>query len=248
MRQTRRVILSMRLDQLRNFPDHVVADAGKEFQSIEERRLDGEFDTFGDYEHAESVPAVRVGIAARAVGQELANLVESELHELAHIPWLHSNCKGPKNLVELGENDPETLRMVSDLRTDQVIGLINNCYGISVEQLDGWKEAARLRQAMNDFKHRDGARHYRDINWDESPFRFPQFQEITEQQAYDAIENVTRFLLALDGAVGGVRKEGQLVDWWPPPTRAGLPAPPGTGRGSPVLSSERRADVFEQTE
>jgi hypothetical protein len=201
MKETRWVIRGIRLSALRDFIDHVVADAANDLRSIEERRLAGEFETFEDYEHIESLPFTRIEIASRAVWQELANFVESELHAVAQVPWLESSHKGPKTLMEVGQNEqPSELRMVSDLGIRKVIGLIDRHYGISVEKLEGWDAVTRLRDAVNTFKHRDGIKHWRDSASGEKGLRFPQFEEITARQAYDAMETVKRFLLALDKA------------------------------------------------
>ena len=208
MKQARPLIREMRLALLRNFLDHVGADAAEELESIEERRINGVFETFEDHELAEGFPFARIEIASRAIEQELTNLVEGELHAVAVIPWLSSNCKGPKSLWELGNNDPTTLRMVSDLGLGRIIDLINKHYEISVGQLDGWADVDRLRNTVNDLKHRGGVQHYRDLSSGDGGVSFVQFHATTEQQARDAIASVRRFLLALDQAIEDGRRAG----------------------------------------
>ena len=54
---------------------------------------------------------------------------------------------------------------------------------------------------MNDYKHRDGRRHWRDIISHNKDVRFPQFRHIALEEAYDAVEHIKRFLFALDYAI-----------------------------------------------
>lgn len=124
------VIVHGWLDMLRNFFERVLADACEELDLIEARRLAGEFASFEDYENGVDRPFVRIEVAARAVAYELVALVEGELHDLAHEPWLMSSThKGPKNIFQLSRANPETLaklRMVSDLPFDEVVALKTN--------------------------------------------------------------------------------------------------------------------------
>jgi hypothetical protein len=68
----------IRLEPLKNFLDHVVAEAINEIESIDNRRLAGEFEASEDYESVEDLPLARIEIGSRAVGQELANFLESD--------------------------------------------------------------------------------------------------------------------------------------------------------------------------
>ena len=198
----RTFIRSIRLSGLKDFLDHVIQEANDELESIELRKRRGEFETFEELEHLESAPVNRMEIAARAIGQELMNFVESELHVVAYVPWRKSKHKGPKTLMELGDNDhPEKLRTVSDCNINEVLKLINDHYKISICDIDGWVDVDRLRGLINTFKHRNGMEHPRDCRRGDNGFALLQFVQIDVQQAYQYIENVWTFLLALDAAI-----------------------------------------------
>ena len=183
---------------LKDFLDHVIQEANDELESIELRNLSGEFETFEELEHLESAPVNRMEIAARAIGQELVNFVESELHVVAYVPWRKSKHKGPKTLMELEDNDAKKLRMVSDCSIDEILELIDGHHKISIREIDGWTDIHRLRNVINDFKHRNGRVHPRDCRPGDSLL---QLVQIDVQQAYQYIENVWTFLLALDAAI-----------------------------------------------
>lgn len=199
----RTFIRSIRLSGLKDFLDHVIQEANDELESIELRNLSGEFETFEELEHLESAPVNRMEIAARAIGQELMNFVESELHVVAYVPWRNSQQhKGPKTLMELGDNDhPEKLRTVSELPINKIIELIDEHYKISIRKIDGGDAVERLRDVINAFKHRNGMERPRDCRRGDNGFELPQFVQIDVQQAYQYIENVWTFLLALDAAI-----------------------------------------------
>ncbi|MFN0102342.1 MAG: hypothetical protein ACKV2U_09655 [Bryobacteraceae bacterium] len=182
--------------------DHVVAGASAELSLIEKNLTEGAYDSLEEYESAENSPFGRIEIASRAIGQELANLIEYELHEAATVPWLHSRHKGPKTLLDLGETgDPTRLKMVSDLNMKDAIALIEGYYGVVLAEIDGWDDVNRLRETVNSFKHRNGVKHWRDCGWGENGFRFPQFEEFGSVEAYEAMDTVERFLIAFDHAV-----------------------------------------------
>lgn len=191
------VIVQIQLDLLANFLDRVTAEAGQELDVIEERRLAGAFQSFSDYEHAVDYPVGRIRLAARAVAYELVALVESELHDLAHEPWLASSAhKGPKNILQVARVSPETLtqlRMVSDLPFDEVVKLVEARFGVSLVDIEGWKEIRQLRDAVNAFKHRRGFKHPREINWSsEGRVLLPRYDS-NQQEAIKAITDVACF-------------------------------------------------------
>ena len=199
------IIVQIQLDLLSNFLDRVTAEAGQELDSIEDRRLAGDFPSFGDYEQAIDFPLARIQIAARAVAYELVALVEGELHQLAREPWLASSAhKGPKNIQQLSRINPETLtklRMVSDLPFDEVVALIVDRFGIALADLEGWSAIRELRDAVNAFKHRRGFKHPRDINWWSKDGTFGQRYAINHDEAAKAIGDVASFFRALKNSL-----------------------------------------------
>ena len=195
------IFIQIQLDLLANFLDRVAAEAGQELSSIEERRMAGDFQSLGDYEHVVGRPLARIEIGARAVAYELVALVEGELHKLAHASWLASSThKGPKNVQQLSRVNPETmtkLKMVSDLPFDEIVELIETCFGLSFRDIEGWNAIRGLRDAVNAFKHRRGLKHPREINWWSKDCAFPQQYKISQDEAVEAIKTVAGFFRGL---------------------------------------------------
>lgn len=200
------VTIGIQLELLKNFFDRVTAEADSELSSIEERRLAGEFKSLGDLEQAVDYPIARTEIAVRAVAYELVALVEGELHELAHWPWLNSAAhKGPKNIQELSGVDAETLtklRMVSDLPFDEIVKLIATSIGLSLCNVEGWNEIRVLRNAVNSLEHRRGLKHPREIDWRSKDCVVPQRYRISREETVEMINTVDRFFRALKGVLG----------------------------------------------
>lgn len=188
------VIVHSCLDMLSDFFDRVTADAGRELDLIEARRLAGDFASFEDYENVVERPFVRIKIAARAVAYELVALVEGELHHLAHEPWLMSSShKEPKNILQLSRMNHETLaklRMVSDLPFGKIVALVEDHFGIVLDDIEGWASVLELRDAVNAFKHRRGFKHPRDLNWRSKDVRFPERYTIDQEEVKKALVNV----------------------------------------------------------
>ena len=160
-----------RLEFLQDFLEHTIRDVYTEWDDIEKRRENGDFSCFGDYERAMDFPLFREDIASRAILYELNALVESLLHAIARPLWLHSvSHKGPKQIQDLSSITAEslkTLKMVSDLPIDEIITLIEVRYNIIFKNIDGWSEFLVFLSKVNAFKHRDGKKHFREINWEE---------------------------------------------------------------------------------
>jgi hypothetical protein len=58
--------------------------------------------------------------------------------------------------------------MVSDLPLKEIISLIETEYNINLESIDGWKAFIKLRSKVNAFKHRNGMKHFRELDWQEN--------------------------------------------------------------------------------
>ncbi|HSE57487.1 MAG TPA: hypothetical protein VLA99_02180 [Nitrospiraceae bacterium] len=200
------VTIGIQLKLLKNFLNCVSVEADRELSSIEERRLAGEFQSLGDLEQAVDYPIARIEIAARAIAYELVALVEGELHRLAHGPWLNSTVhKGPKNIQELLDVNPETLTklgMVSDLPFDEIVKLIETSIGLNLCNVEGWNEIRVLRNAVNSLKHRRGLKHPREIDWRSKDCVVPQRYRISREETAEMINTVDRFFSALKGVLG----------------------------------------------
>jgi hypothetical protein len=171
----------MRLVFLRNFLEHIMQNVGTEWDDIEKRRENGDLSDYGDYEQAMDFPLFREDIASRAVLYELNALVESQLHAIARPLWLRSVYhKGPKHIQDLSSITTEslkTLKMVSDLPMKEIITLIEMRYNITLDSIDGWSAFIELRSKVNAFKHRDGRKHFKEIDWEEThPLKEPLYK------------------------------------------------------------------------
>jgi hypothetical protein len=196
------VIMTLTLASLRNFLDHVCAEAERELASINERVRREAFEGREFDDGAFDAPLCRLEIAARAVQYELVALVETELHRSAHEPWLRSTKhRGPKTLLDLNQIGPQslsTLKRVSDLPFGKIQNLIEGYYGLTLSSLPKWAEVAALRESVNAFKHREGFRRFREIDWAQHP-SWPQRHPTTAESAYARIDAVGTFLAGLHG-------------------------------------------------
>ncbi|MFZ1005482.1 MAG: hypothetical protein WAN65_01515 [Candidatus Sulfotelmatobacter sp.] len=192
------VLVVATLQALRDFLDHVSADAGRELASIEERALAGSFSAYESYEAELGVPLVRLEIGVRAVQYELVALVEKELHTLAYGPWLSSNHKGPKTIYDLNKINSgslSTLKSVSDLNFNEIKKLIETHYGLTLSALPTWAKIAALREVVNSFKHRQGFLRPRDVDWANGSWT--QRHQPSPEDAYAQIDAADAFLKEL---------------------------------------------------
>jgi hypothetical protein len=209
------VIVQGQLSLLANFLDRVSTDAGRELKAIEERNVDGTFDSLESYQAALDYPLARLHIAARAVAYELVALVESELHQVAHQPWLEApKHKGPKNLLELAEAGTDTkLRMVSDLGFGEIAKLIESRLSVSLSSLAGWSEIEELREIVNAFKHRRGHKRLREIDWNSPLGALLQRYQFTYEEARKAIGDVGTFFRQLRSVLPEASPPDPEHDW-----------------------------------
>jgi len=195
------VTVAATLQALRDFLDHVSADAGRELALIEERALAGNFPAYEPYEAELGVPSVRLEIGVRAVQYELVALVEKELYTLAYEPWLssnHKNHKGPKTIYDLDKIDPEslsTLKSVTDRPFEEIKKLVETHYGLTLSTLPTWARIAALREVVNSFKHRQGFLRLQDVNWVNGSW--PQRHQLSPEDAHAQVDSADAFLKEL---------------------------------------------------
>jgi len=195
------ISLQIRICDLKDFFDHVVLHCGADIVDVERRREAGEFEELDDYENALYAPFARQEIAARAVYYEINALIEKELQQSATPAWLESDkYTGPKRLVECRDPAPEALRdirTIEDLRFGEILKLIKKKYGVDVRDLEGAQVVFRVREIVNNFKHRDGVVDFRKT---EDPLRnMLRFERhrVDIEEAYDALDGAYRFIRAL---------------------------------------------------
>jgi len=50
-------------------------------------------------------------------------------------------------------------------------------YNITLDSIDGWSALIELRSKVNAFKHRDGRKHFKEIDWEEThPLKEPLYK------------------------------------------------------------------------
>src|SRR5438477_2611258 len=131
------VVLQIRLDAIRNFLERVKNEAESEIQAVLARNESGEFQELDDLDNALFHPIARQEIAARAVYYELNALIEHELQDSAHLPWLESDKHlGPKglDLINLTVEAVQSLRMIEDVPFSNITTLIESKYRIPLMQ------------------------------------------------------------------------------------------------------------------
>jgi hypothetical protein len=197
------VVLQGQLSLLANFLDRVSTEAGQELEAVDERNADGAFDSLESYQDALDYPLARLDIAARALAYELVALVESELHQLAHQPWLESPThKGPKNLLELADTGTTAkLRTVSDLAFGEIVALVESRLSLSLRSLEGWNHIEELREIVNALKHRCGYKRLREVDRNRPLSALSQRYQFTYAEARKAIGDVGTFFRQLKRAV-----------------------------------------------
>ena len=191
------ILIDCQLQSLKDFLGFVSEGAGREWDSIEHQRQAGEFTEYEDWDAASDRPFILVEIAIRAVAYELVALTESELHDLAHEPWIKLKKKDTKDAFDqegIRLNDLKHIKMASDLPFEKVLGLVQTRLSIRIEDVEGWAEIKKLRDAVNAFKHRRGMRRWRDIDLaGEGPY-INLHHHINQEDITNAIAAVAKFL------------------------------------------------------
>jgi len=200
-------IVEFELCSLKNFLDSVINVAICEIDEIEKRNKDEAYPEFEDYEAAFDFPIARIDIACRAVLYELVALVETKLQYIADEPWSQSSKhKGPQNIFDSDRIDNESfskVKMVSDLRFNDIVALIEEHYRINLNSLPEWEKILELRNMVNSFKHSQGFMDFRKIiKWQE--YRFGQCYRVNTETAYSMISSVRIFLKTLESQVNSL--------------------------------------------
>lgn len=205
-----KILTTYELDAIHSFLDHSISDFHKDWNTIEKNNKRGKYRDYEDYAGAQDLPIERIKIAVRAVGYELVALVENHFHKFAQKGWRGSKkYKGPKGIFDLEQVNPSTLSkiiMVSDVSFGKVIKIIEEEYCIKLSEIAGWKDVKRLRQTVNAFKHRDGFKHPREIDWTKEDKLHPR-DAFWVEEAKDAICKTKLFLIGFLTLIDGKIKK-----------------------------------------
>ena len=203
-----KMLITYQLNSIQSCLDHAISDLHREWNKIEKNNKRGKYRDYEDYESAQDLPIARLEIALRAVGYELVALVENYFHKFAHKGWRDSKkYKGPKSILDLEQINSSTLSriiMVSDVSFGEVIKIIEEEYCMKLSEIEGWEDVKQLRQTVNAFKHRDGFKHPREIDWTKGDKLHPR-DAFWVEEAKDAIGKtklfLIRFLTLIDGKI-----------------------------------------------
>ena len=171
-----------------------------------------------DWESAADVPLALMELTSRAVAYELVAIVEHRLHQLASEPWLtNSTFKGPKRVDDIpgwkdlsGDSLWDAVTRLKEVSRVPFTGnpqgrdictLIQEHYAFRFEDLNGWPELLELREIVNSLKHQRGwksLKRHRKTGW---PKNLLERDDLGFDKAAKAIEDVRRFLIALEYVV-----------------------------------------------
>jgi hypothetical protein len=157
-----------------------------------------------DWEVAQDAPIALSQLTSRAVVYELVAIVEHRLHELAGEPWRKKRGNARQAIPTLVDSFEEwaSLRDVSEEAFPEICKVIDQHYNFHLADLDGWSDLVALRAIVNSLKHgrfgRSTKKRYRKDEFIKFLF---ETDLVDEEKARKAIEDVTRFILALEQAV-----------------------------------------------
>lgn len=187
-------VYGLHLDALKRFSDHARVLFATQWSLIEGRRVEGQL-SWEDLEFEDSICVESLEIAARAVVQELANLIERAMQDAARVPFQKSkHAKGTRTVSTWEAITLEDLKAQPDIdrcRFEDLLSLINGHYGISIESLERWADIERVRNTANDLKHRFGR--LNKIEWS-ADRGLPQYRKVAIEQAQEDIGSVSVFL------------------------------------------------------
>lgn len=197
-----RIIFGIEFSALRNYLDHAFEESGREIEDVFARNEAGEYPGIDDLDNALFYPMRRQELASRTIYYEINALVESELQSAAREAWVESDkFPGPKTLDwrNITPESIRSLRQVADVSVGKMIQLINEKYGIKVEELQGFEVLREVREAVNAFKH---TRSYLDIRrMDFANLKFPQYYRAEIEKAYEIMDHAYAFITSLWDAV-----------------------------------------------
>lgn len=165
----------MQIHFLRNYLEHLEIDIAKEVSQIEERAVNGIYDSIGDIESAYDYPLFRIRFGTHSIYYEINSIVENQLHKKAE-PIFGDFKKVGKWVNK---------KSVSELPMWAVIEALNSRYGKIEEKISDWEKYATLRKKVNSFKHSQGRRKAVDVEVNErGAFELTWESSIEEAQEY----------------------------------------------------------------
>jgi len=172
------ISLDIELNEVKSFLDRVYQSVDGEYQNLVSRAQAGEFKDPDEEDNAFFSPRASESLAMRAALNEINSLVEWKLSSLGAAPFSKEQLKKNK------------LRLVWDLKRDDLHRLIESYYSIKLDELPGSKEVEELRKTINAFKHRKG---YKDPRKENILGRY----ELNREFVANCLVGARKFLRAL---------------------------------------------------
>ncbi len=138
------ISIDIELNEMKSFLERVYRSVDSEYGDLISRAQTGGFKDPDEEANAFFSPRTSESLAMRAALNEINSLVEWELSSLGVVPFSKEPLKKNK------------LRLVWDLKRDDLHRLIESHYSIKLDELPGSKEVEELRKTINAFKHRKG--------------------------------------------------------------------------------------------
>lgn len=176
--------ISMQLHFLRDFSSQIESNVARAWSEIEEGNENGEFADFGAYESAMDYPLFRSDYGGRAVMNELNAMVEGALQGLAQPFW-----RNRQNSAQV--------KTIHDLPFWAVVQLVEEKYGVKVNELEGAEEFELLRKMVNAFKHRKGFRKFQDMEQNPETGGIEMQYKASLEKAGQFLETIPKFLGSL---------------------------------------------------
>jgi len=138
------ISIDIELNEVKSFLERAYRSVDSEYGNLISRAQAGEFKVPDEEANAFFSPQTSERLAMRAALNEINSLVEWELFNLGVVPFSKEPSKKNK------------LRLVWDLKRDDLRRLIERHYSIKLDELPGSKEVDDVRNTINAFKHRKG--------------------------------------------------------------------------------------------
>lgn len=177
------ITLNFELNAIQSFLQNVVNTADTEYLKIKALSDTGKFLHYDDEANAYFIPQMWEEIAIHATLGELNALVEWELCNLANKPFFKKGTASKKG----------RLRIVYDLKMDEIIKLIENHYKIKFSDLKDYKQIDLIRKKVNSFKHRKA---FKDPRKDACN-TFGDKYKVSRKEAFQSIDSVRSFFKEL---------------------------------------------------
>ncbi len=177
------ISLHIELNAIRSFMQNVINAAEVEYSRIKALADAGNFLNYDDEANAYFTPETWEKIAIHAALGELNALVEWELCNVANKPFFKKETTSKK----------KRLRMVYNLKINEIVELIENHYEIKFSDLKDYNQINLIRSKVNSFKHRRG---FKDPRKDACKAFGDKF-EVSRKETFQCIDSVERFFKEL---------------------------------------------------